>query len=201
MCTVQGPRQTRRATQLGANTGHLYCEFKYAPFATTPRRGYVRDAQEKDLSQRLTTALMSALRLDEYPRLGIEVFVTCLEEDGEASVFAAAVTAASVACAQAGLEMWGLLVGCAAGYVQENVLVDCNKQEEQKESGGWVMIRRESLNDVASVGFRGGTIPPEILEQGLATCTRICGQIYQVALQALKPPEEIQSKSEKIKAS
>lgn len=70
------------------------------------------------MSELVHAALLPALRLELLPKASIEVFVTVLEADApEEGTVAAAVTAASTALAQAGIEMYGLVAGVAGLFV------------------------------------------------------------------------------------
>lgn len=59
-------------------------------------------------------ALVPAIRLELFPKSTIDVFISVLENDGIESCVAAASIAASVALADASIEMIGLVAACAA---------------------------------------------------------------------------------------
>jgi len=52
--------------------------------------------------------------LEHFPKSTIDVFLTVLENDGLEGCVAAGSTVASAALADAGIEMFGLVVSCAA---------------------------------------------------------------------------------------
>ena len=60
VCAVFDPREIPNKSEYSIN-GELYCEFKYAPFSTQKRRGFVRDAEERALSVSLRRALEPAV--------------------------------------------------------------------------------------------------------------------------------------------
>lgn len=62
----------------------------------------------------LEQALAPAIRLKNYPKAAIEVFVTVIENGGTFSCLAAAITAASTALATAGIEMVDIVTACSA---------------------------------------------------------------------------------------
>src|SRR5438046_9080907 len=55
-CAVHGPRPLPRSAPFSP-TVNLMAHVKFAPFATRQRRGYVRDANERDLAVHLEMAL------------------------------------------------------------------------------------------------------------------------------------------------
>ncbi|KAF8470195.1 3' exoribonuclease family, domain 1-domain-containing protein [Kalaharituber pfeilii] len=116
------------------------------------RRGYVRDSTERDLSVDLTSALQRSILLEKYPKSGIEVFVTVLDCEGDAGslfnasgyvrrtmgggggggdqgvdvgllgVLAGAITCASAAIADAGIECLDLVSGGVSALVRKSSL-------------------------------------------------------------------------------
>ena len=138
-CSVFGSRALPHSVPFSPQA-RLSCEVKLAPFASShKRRGYVRDHRERDLSVQLVTAL------DRYPKSGIDVFITvgCEGEAGAATgvsnyqaggksgggvevgllgVLAGAITCASAAIADAGIECLDLVSGGVAALVRKRGL-------------------------------------------------------------------------------
>ncbi|KZF23273.1 exoribonuclease [Xylona heveae TC161] len=137
-CTVHGPRPLPRSAPF---TPHilLSTHVKFAPFAARQRRGYIRDASERDLGVHLETALRGVIIGDRWPKSGVEVVVTILEgeEDrwwgdeatggstgiggvggwGMMNVLAGCITVASAAIADAGIDCVDLVSGGVAALV------------------------------------------------------------------------------------
>jgi exosome complex component MTR3 len=74
----------------------------------------MKDAEDRSISVSIHQALVSSVRLDLLPKSTIDIFVTIIENDGIDGCIAAASIAASTAMADAGIEMIGLVVSCAA---------------------------------------------------------------------------------------
>ncbi|KAK3643374.1 3'-5'-exoribonuclease [Elasticomyces elasticus] len=133
-CTVHGPRPLPRNAAFSPNL-LLSTHVKFAPFATRNRRGYVRDASERDLGAHLETALRGVVIGERFPKSGCEVVVTVLEgeEDGwwagsaegkeggwgMMSVLAGCITVASAALVDAGIDCVDLVSGGVAAVVHE----------------------------------------------------------------------------------
>jgi exosome complex component MTR3 len=105
--SVFGPRQNKRMAF--SPSGQLTCEFKFSTFACEQRRGHIRDNEEKDISQLILAALVPAIKLENYPKSLIDIYITVLENGGTQSCLAAGITASSVALATAGIEMLDLV--------------------------------------------------------------------------------------------
>ncbi|CAG8540831.1 4277_t:CDS:2, partial [Acaulospora colombiana] len=103
------------------------------------------DAQERELSQLIYEALAPSIRLELLPKSTIDIYITILENDGTASCLAAAVTCASVAVADAGIEMLDL------SYINGEIYMDCDLIEEQHESGSLVISYMPSLKEVTHI--------------------------------------------------
>lgn len=135
-CTVHGPRPLPRSAPFSPHI-ILTTHVKYAPFATRRRRGYLRDASERDLGVHLETALRGVIIGDRSPKSGVEVIITILEgeEDrwwgddvgrgitgagdwGMMSVLSGCITVASAAIADAGIDCVDVASGGVAALVR-----------------------------------------------------------------------------------
>ncbi|KAL0638965.1 3'-5'-exoribonuclease [Maublancomyces gigas] len=129
--SVYGPRPLPSSAAFSPHA-RLTAELKFAPFSTPhKRRGYVRDAVERDLSVQLQNALVKSIKTGAYPKSGIDVFITVLDceggldgdddegvEVGLMGVLAGAITCASAAVADAGIECVDLVSGGVAALVK-----------------------------------------------------------------------------------
>jgi len=176
-CGVYGPRQTKIPSFSGK--GNLNCEIKFTPFSCLKRRQTYRDAQEKELSQLVFEALAPSIRLDLLPKSTIDIYISVLENDGTASCFAAAVTCASVAVADAGIEMLDQVAACSASYIDGNIYMDSDLVEEQRESGSLVLSYMPSLNEVTHI-LQSGEVEVSLTTQAIEQCTDACSKIYSV---------------------
>jgi exosome complex component MTR3 len=105
-----GPRQTSGSEF--SEKGKLQCEFKFATFSCKDeRRKYQQDKEERDYSLLMVQALEVSVIVEKFPKSVIDVYVTVIESDG--SALSAAITCASMALADAGIEMYDLVVSCS----------------------------------------------------------------------------------------
>lgn len=138
-CTVHGPRPLPRSASFSPHL-LLYTHVKFTPFAARKRRGYVRDASERDLSVHLETALSGVIIGERWPKSGLEIIITVLEgeEDslwnrdsdsigegcsrtggwGMMSILSGCITVASAALAHAGIDCVDLVTGGVAAVVR-----------------------------------------------------------------------------------
>lgn len=135
-CAVHGPRPLPRSAPFSPHL-LLSTHIKFAPFAVRQRRGYIRDASEKDLSVHLDSALRGVIIGERWPKSGLEIIITVLEgeEDGPwdgkregtsrtggwgmMSVLSGCITVASAAIVDAGIDCVGLVTGGMAAIVSQ----------------------------------------------------------------------------------
>ena len=137
-CAVHGPKPLPRSNTFVPNL-QLTAHVKYAPFASRQRRGYMRDAGERDLSVHLENALRGVILADRWPKYGVDIVVTVLEDEddqwwadfnpkeggtalswGRMTVLAACITAASAALVNAGIDCVDLVTGGVAAIARSN---------------------------------------------------------------------------------
>ena len=141
LCSVHGPRSAAASSLTGGKSdfnagGQLNCEVRLAPsFGLNPQTtvseavtsldgrgggaGQLRSSattlDEIRLSSGLNDAIAPSVRLDRLPKCVVDVFVLVLQSDG--SVLPAAITAASLALADAGIELFDLVSSCSVAVV------------------------------------------------------------------------------------
>ncbi|KYQ60798.1 Exosome complex exonuclease MTR3 [Trachymyrmex zeteki] len=127
ICSVFDPREIPNKTGF-CMQGELFCEFKFASFSHRKRKLHQQDAEEKEYSLILRRALEPAVCLQEFPNFQVDVYATVLDNGG--SALAAAIMAASLALANAGVPMFGLVIASTIGICNGTYLVDPTDIEE-----------------------------------------------------------------------
>ena len=151
-CTVHGPRPLPRSSPFAPHIS-LSTHVKFAPFATERRRGYLRDAGERDLAVHLETALKGVILGDRWPKSGVEIIVTVLEGDevrwfskdigasqkekdaaaamAMMSILSGCITVASAAIIDAGIDCIDLISGGLAAIISDRATtLDITNQVE-----------------------------------------------------------------------
>jgi len=102
--------------------GEIYCEFKFAPFSCPKRRLHQQDNEEKQYSCIMKKALESTVCLYELPNFQVDIYALVLHNDG--SALSAAITAAGVALAEAGVPMYDIITSVTLGLQQDIRFID-----------------------------------------------------------------------------
>ncbi|KAG4301783.1 hypothetical protein PCANB_002134 [Pneumocystis canis] len=160
---VYGPQQLKNASFV--SSACLNCEIKYAPFALKQKYGHNREIIEKNQSLHLTAAISPSVQLDIFPRSAIYVHVYVLEADGELSTFAAAITCASAAIADASIECIDLVTGAAAIMNKENCMIMDPTEEDENEKTFSLVVGYMAVRDELTELWSHGLMPSDSINQ------------------------------------
>lgn len=167
------PKQNKFNTQ-----GELNCDFKFSPFACVRRRAPMPDSDEKSLAKALHRALMPAVCRQEFPNFQVDVFVNVLEDDG--SALAAAITAAGLALADAGIPMYDIITATNCGIIDDKLFLDPSRVEEElclssvcsRVDHGLITMARLSNHEQISEIWSCGSFAVEQLDKSLDVLTK-----------------------------
>ncbi|XP_041967000.1 exosome complex component MTR3 [Alosa alosa] len=190
ICSVYGPREADRRDETDMKSGRLVADMRFAPFACHKRGAWVQGNEEKDMSQGLLESLRPGVCLHKYPRSQIDVCVMVLESDGPA--LSHAVTCASLALADAGIEMYDLVLGCTVRHTGTTQLLDPTLAEVQDDKNGGFVENQGSvtvslmpnMNQVSGLQS-DGVMEQESLKAAVQACIEGCYKLYPVIQQTL----------------
>lgn len=131
---VYGPRELHPKFMQDPKQGVLRCAYNMMPFSgqgDRVRPGTSR--RSKEISMVMEKALRPVVDLDAYPNAVVDVFVELPQTD--AGSRCAAITAASIALADAGLKMKDMVAAVAVGNVDGLLVVDLDYEEEAWKEG------------------------------------------------------------------
>ena len=126
---VYGPRNLHPKFLQDPQRGILRCNYNMMPFSSSGER--VRPGgsrRSKEISMVTEKALLPVLNLEEYPNSVVDVFIELPQT--EAGSRCAGICAASMALADAGLNMKDLVCAVSVGRVADKLLVDLDYSEE-----------------------------------------------------------------------
>lgn len=188
LAAVYGPRDLHPKFMQDPSTGILRCHYNMMPFSGHGDR--VRPGggrRSKDISMVIRHALVPVLDLKDYPNSVVDVFVELPQTD--AGTRCAAICAASMALADAGLEMKDMVASVAVGMVGGSIVADLNYDEEAyEEAGGATDIPVAVIPSTGEVTLLqlDGEISREELKKCLELAKKVCKDIYEVQKKAIK---------------
>jgi exosome complex component RRP41 len=153
MAAVYGPKEVHPKHQALPDRALVRTRYHMAPFSVDERKNPAPSRREIEISKVIREALEPAVIVEDYPRTAIEVWVEVLQSDGGSRV--AGITAASLALADAGINMRDLVVGCSCGIVQDQVVADLDDTEDKEGSGDMPVAIMPNLNLVTLLQVDG----------------------------------------------
>ena len=161
----------------------LRCRYHMAPFSVQERKSPAPSRREVELSKVIKESLEPALFLELYPRTGVDVFVEVLQADG--GTRCASITAAALAIADSGVPMRDLVVACAAGKIDDTVVVDLYDAEDKLGAADVPVAYMPSLNAITLLQM-DGILTPDEFEKAVSMAMDGCKKIYEMQKEALK---------------
>jgi exosome complex component RRP41 len=180
---VFGPREVHPKHLMQPDRMVLKVRYHMAPFSVPERKSPAPSRREVELSKVIKESLEPALFLELYPRTGVDVFIEVLQADG--GTRCAAITAAALAIADAGVPMRDLVVGCAAGKVDDTVVLDLYDAEDKLGAADVPVAYMPALNAITLLQM-DGILEPAEFEKAVYMAMEGCKKIYEMQKEALK---------------
>ncbi len=184
---VYGPRNLHPRFLQDPSKGILRCNYNMMPFSSFNDR--VRPGgsrRSKEISLVTQKALLPVLNLEDFPNSVVDVFIELpLTEAGSRC---AGICAASMALADAGLEMKDLVSAVSVGRVDDKIVVDLDYAEESHEGGPVADIPVAMMPNLGKITLlqMDGEVSRDMLQDALQKAKKVCKEIYEVQKNALK---------------
>ncbi len=179
---VYGPKEVHPKHMALPDRGVLRCRYHMSPFSVEERKNPAPSRREIEISKVTREALGPALMLDDYPRTAIDVYIEVLQADGGSRC--AGISAASVALADAGINMRDLVAACAAGKVDDTIVIDINDEEDKEGQADMPIAYMPNLNQISLMQV-DGKLSKEEYKKCLETGIEGCKKVYQLQKEAL----------------
>ena len=153
-----------------------------SPFSTDTRKNPAPSRREVEISKVMRESLEPALILEDYPRAAIDLFVEVLQADGGSRC--AGITAASIALADAGINMRDIVSACAAGKIDNKIVLDINDTEDKEGGADMPVAYMPHLEQVTLLQL-DGILTPEQFNECLDKAIGGCNMVYETQRQAL----------------
>ncbi len=180
---VFGPREMHPKRFAKPNMASIRCRYHMAPFSTDPRRSPAPSRRDNEISMVMRYALEPAIFLERYPKSVIDIYAEILEADGGTRT--ACINAATVALVDAGIPMRDLVASCAAGKMDEKIILDLGDYEDKEGQADVPVAYMPKLGKVTLLQM-DGILSTDELEQCISLAIDGCMQIYEIQREALK---------------
>lgn len=182
---VYGPRELHPKFMQNPETGILRVNYNMMPFSGHGER--VRPGggrRSKEISMVIRNALLPVLDLKDYPNSVVDVFVELPQTD--AGTRCAAITAAAMALADAGLEMKDMVAAIATGRVEDKIVIDLEYREDSHEDGADIPVAILPNSGQVSLLQMDGEVSREQINECIEKARQACREIYEIQKNALK---------------
>jgi len=191
IAAVYGPKVMHPQHAQNPEKGTLRCNYDMLSFSVPERKKPGPNRRSQEIGKVTQWALNPVVNLDEFPNTVVDVHVMILQAN--ASTRCAGINAAALALAHAGVSMKELVSSVSVGKIDQTIVADVIKEEEDYEEG-------EGATDIA-VAFTSntgkltlmqfdGNISGEKLKEALELAQKTCKKIYEVQKEALKEVKE-----------
>jgi len=180
---VFGPRDVHPKHLANTDRGILRCRYHMQPFSVGERKNPAPSRREIEISKVIKEALEPAVMLENFPRTVVDVFIEILQADGGSRC--AALDAAAVALADAGIPMRDMVSACAAGKVADTIVLDINNEEDQEGQADMPVAYMPNLGKVTLIQL-DGVLTPQEYEKCVNTALEGCKLVYEVQKKALQ---------------
>jgi exosome complex component RRP41 len=182
LAAVYGPREVHPRHLAKPDRAFVRCRYHMAPFSTDERKHPAPSRREVELSKVIRMALEPAILTDLFPRTGIDIFIEVLQSDG--GTRCASITAAAVALADAGIPLRDLVVACAAGKIEDQIVLDLNDIEDQKGDAD-VPVAIMPRTGAITLLQMDGLLTQDEFRQALDLAIQGCKTVYDLQKAAL----------------
>jgi exosome complex component RRP41 len=183
IAAVYGPRELHPRHLTLNDRAYLRVEYRMATFSVPDRKRPAPSRREKEISMVIGNALKPALFLEEFPKAVVDVFVQVIQADG--GTRCAAINAASLALADAGIPMRCLVPAVAVGKVDGQLVVDLGDEEDKYGQGDVPMAIIPNTEELTLLQ-QDGSFTREELQEAMQLGINACKYLHELQKEALR---------------
>jgi exosome complex component RRP41 len=162
----------------------IKCRYNMAPFSGVEEHGRSGpNRRSKELSKVIKEAFENVIISENFPKTQIEIYVEVLQSDG--GTRCAALTAAAVALADAGIPMKDLISAVAVGKIEGKMVLDLGKEEDNFGQSDTAIAISPRTGDLLLFQM-DGLLTREELAQGVSMAKEAANTIRQMQIEAIK---------------
>ncbi len=183
VAAVYGPREAHPKHMALPDRAILRCRYHMAPFSTEERKSPAPTRREIELSKVIREALETVVMTELYPRTAIDIYMEVLQSDGGTRT--AALTAAALALADAGIPLRDLVAAVAVGKVDGVLVLDLDEVEDMYAEADMPIAMAPSLGKVVLLQLNGVMTVDEFRE-ALQLAKKGIAEIYSMQKEVLR---------------
>ncbi len=182
MAAVYGPREFNPRRFQQPHKAVVRARYNMAAFSVSDRKRPGPDRRSAEIGKVISDAFENVVLTEKFPRGVIDIQMEILQADAGTRI--AALVAATVALADAGIPMKGLVAGCAAGKAGDKVILDLDQPEDNYGEADVPIAVNMTTGEVVLFQM-DGHLSPEEYEEALRLAEEGCKQVYEAQRAAL----------------
>ncbi|MEM5814793.1 MAG: exosome complex exonuclease Rrp41 [Candidatus Aenigmatarchaeota archaeon] len=184
MCGVYGPRECIPRHDASPYHAIVKCRYMMSPFASLEEHGRSGPSRRStELSKVIREVFQNLIIAEKVPNTQIDIFLDVLQADGGTRT--AAITAASVALANAGIPMKDMVSAIAVGKADDVLVADLGKYEDNFGQSDMPMAISNRDGRLLLLQMDGLLTKEEIAEM-LGMAARGCAKLNEAQAEALR---------------
>jgi exosome complex component RRP41 len=192
LAAVYGPRECHPRHMQNPAKAIVQCKYNMISFSVNDRKRPGPDRRSVEISKIISEAMEYVVFTEYYPRTSIDVYIEVLQAN--AGTRCAGLTAASVALADAGIPMKDLVPAVAVGKVNDQVVLDLNKEEDNYGQADVPIAMIPRTGEVLLLQMDGHMTYAEF-NHALEMGTKACAEVYELQKDALRRRYIIESET------
>ncbi len=186
---VHGPREVHPKHEMQDTKALVRCTYNMESFSVdSERRRPGLDRRSTEISKVSAQALEAAILVERFPKTAIDIFMEVIQAD--ASTRVTALTAASVALADAGIPMKDMVTAVSFGKLygengEEVVAVDMDKPEDNFGLADCAVAYMPNIDQFTLMQM-DGNLKIDEMRAGMAMAKKACREIYEMQKAAIK---------------
>jgi len=181
VASVFGPQDLHPKHLQESDRAVIKMRYNMAPFSVDDRMRPGPNRRAKEIGLVAKRALEPVLELERFPQAGIDISMEILESDGGTRV--TGITAASLALADAGIPMKGMVSAMAAGVVDDTPVLDVNGKEDKEGNAdipvAVINYEDEEESDEITLLQMDGDLTQEQVDDCISLAKRGCRDLYE----------------------
>jgi exosome complex component RRP41 len=182
LVAVYGPREAVPRHTQNPLKAIVNAKYNMAAFSVEERKRPGPDRRSREISKVISEALEKVILTEQFPRAAIDVAIEVL--DAEAGTRVAGLTAAGVALADAGIPMRDIPVGCAAGKIAGQVVMDLGKEEDNQGEADLPVAISPRTDEILLLQM-DGHLTPEEFEKAFDYAVKGCHIVSEIQKKAI----------------
>ncbi|MCK4319253.1 exosome complex exonuclease Rrp41 [Candidatus Micrarchaeota archaeon] len=181
---VYGPRECIPRHMANPYKAIIKCKYMMSPFAST--EGHGRSGPNRrsiEISKVIREVFENVVLVNRFPKTQIDLNIDILQAEGGTRV--AAITAAAVALADAGIPMRDMVSAISTGKIDGQLVVDLGKNEDNYGESDVPIAMRHRTKEILLLQM-DGKLTKEELKKNLEMAEKACEMINKKQTDAIK---------------